>query len=73
MMGVMDLWRVAMNTVGQMTKDELREMIETIIEQKLLELLGDPDEGRHCLIPAAADRQGRRLSFVVRRIGKWSK
>ena len=34
-----------MATVAQMTKDELREMIETIIEQKLLELVGDPDEG----------------------------
>lgn len=32
-------------TVAQMTKNELREMIETIIEQKLIELLGDPDEG----------------------------
>lgn len=32
-------------TVAQMTKGELREMIEAIIEQKLLELLGDPDEG----------------------------
>jgi hypothetical protein len=27
-----------------MTKDELREMIEVIIQQKLMELLGDPDE-----------------------------
>ena len=34
-----------MTTVAQMTKDELREMIESIIEQKLLELVGDPDEG----------------------------
>lgn len=34
-----------MTTVTQMTKEELREMIETIIEDKLLELLGDPDEG----------------------------
>ncbi|MDQ7065019.1 MAG: hypothetical protein Q9P90_12345 [candidate division KSB1 bacterium] len=32
-------------TVAQMTKEELREMIETIIEQKLLEWVGDPDEG----------------------------
>jgi len=32
-------------TVAQMTKGELKEMIETSIEQKLLELLGDPDEG----------------------------
>ena len=28
-----------------MTKDELREMIEDIVEQKLTELLGNPDEG----------------------------
>jgi len=32
-------------TVAQMTKGELKEMIEITIEQKLLELLGDPDEG----------------------------
>ena len=32
-------------TVAQMTKGELKEMIETSIEQKLLELLSDPDEG----------------------------
>ncbi len=31
--------------VGQMTRDELKEMIETTVEQKLLELFGDPDEG----------------------------
>ncbi|MCL0080791.1 hypothetical protein M1N64_00930 [Peptococcaceae bacterium] len=31
-----------MITIAQMTKDELRELIETSIEQKLLELLGDP-------------------------------
>ncbi len=34
-----------MSTVAQMTKDELQKMIEAIIEQKLIELLGDPDEG----------------------------
>jgi hypothetical protein len=28
-----------------MTKGELREMIEASVERKLLELLGDPDEG----------------------------
>ncbi len=33
------------DTVAQMTKEEPREMIETSIEQKLLEMLGDPDEG----------------------------
>ncbi len=32
-------------TVAQMTKAELEEMMETTIERKLLEMLGDPDEG----------------------------
>jgi len=32
-------------TIARMTKKEFREMIETTIEQKLLELIGDPDEG----------------------------
>jgi len=30
--------------IAKMSKDELRGMIEVIIEQKLMELLGDPDE-----------------------------
>ena len=32
-------------TVGQMTPSELSDMIENILEQKLLELLKDPDTG----------------------------
>jgi len=32
-------------TLAEMTRSELRQMIETVVEQKLLELLGDPDEG----------------------------
>jgi len=32
------------STVAKMTKEELKELIETVIEQKLLELFGDPDE-----------------------------
>lgn len=67
-------------TVAQMTKSELREMIETIIEQKLLELLGDPDEGlpsrksvRDRLLrqkqAVAADERGAPLEDVVRRLG----
>ena len=32
-------------TVARMTKHELREIIESTVEQKLLELLGDPDQG----------------------------
>jgi len=31
--------------VAQMSKEELREMIEAAVEQKLLEMFGDPDEG----------------------------
>jgi hypothetical protein len=31
--------------VAQMTKGELEELLETIVERKLLELLGDPYEG----------------------------
>jgi hypothetical protein len=33
------------DTVAQMSKDELKEIIAMTVEQKLLELLGDPDEG----------------------------
>jgi hypothetical protein len=32
------------STIAQMTKEEFKEMIEASIEQKLLEILGDPDE-----------------------------
>jgi len=32
-------------TITQMTKEELKELIESIVEQKMLELIGDPDEG----------------------------
>lgn len=68
------------NTVGQMTREELREMIETLIEQKLLELLGDPDEGLP-LRKAVRDRlqrqkqavasgeRGEPFDDVVRRLG----
>ena len=67
-------------TVGQMTKDELKEMIETLIEQKLLEFLGDPDEGlelrtsvRERLLrqkkAVAAGERGEAFDDVVRRIG----
>lgn len=65
------------STVGQMTPDELRTMLETLIEQKQLELLGDPDEGlvtrrsvRERLLrqqrAVAAGERGRPLSDVVR-------
>ncbi len=31
--------------VSQMTTEELRDMIGAVVEQKLIELFGDPDEG----------------------------
>jgi hypothetical protein len=69
-----------MATVAQMTKDELREMIETIIEQKLLELVGDPDEGlplrktvRNRLLrqkeAVARGERGEPFEEVVQRLG----
>jgi len=69
-----------MATVVQMTKDELREMIETIVEQKLLELLGDPDEGlpirkaiRDRLLrqkqSVASGERGEPFEDVIRRLG----
>ncbi len=33
------------STIAQMTRDELRELIEESIEHKLLELFQDPDKG----------------------------
>ena len=31
--------------VAQMSKKELAEVVSTLVEQKLVELFGDPDEG----------------------------
>jgi hypothetical protein len=69
-----------MTTVAQMTKDELRELIEASVEQKLLELPGDPDEGlairksvRDRLLrqkeAVAAGERGEAFEDVVRRLG----
>jgi hypothetical protein len=68
------------DTVAQMTKEELREIIEMSIEQKLLEILGDPDEGlgirtavRDRLLrqkkAVAAGERGEPFEDVVRRLG----
>lgn len=32
-------------TVGELTLEEFRRIVEQVVEEKLLELLGDPDEG----------------------------
>jgi hypothetical protein len=67
-------------TVAQMTKEELKEMIETTIEQKLLEMLGDPDEElrirktvRDRLLrqkkAVAEGKRGRPFEDVVQQLG----
>ena len=67
-------------TVAQMSKDELKEMLEITVEQKLLELLGDPDEGleirktvRERLVRqkkrVMAGERGEPFKDVVRRLG----
>jgi hypothetical protein len=67
-------------TVAQMSKDELRELIETSLEQKLLEMFGDPDEGleirkslRDRLVrqqkTVASGERGQPLEDVVRQLG----
>ena len=67
-------------TVAEMTTGELSAMIEAIIEQKLIELLGDPEEGlpirkavRERLLrqsrAVAAGERGEALEDVVRRLG----
>jgi DNA primase large subunit len=68
------------STVAQMTKEELREMIEASIEQKLLEILGDPDEAleiresvRDRLLrqreAVAAGERGQPFDEVVQQLG----
>jgi len=66
--------------VTQMSKDELKEIIAMTVEQKLMELLGDPDEGleirksvRERLLrqkkAVAAGERGEQFEDVVRRLG----
>ncbi len=55
-------------TVGQMTKEEFKKMIgavvEATVEQKLIEILGDLDEGLE-LREAVRDRLLRQRQAVV--------
>ena len=66
--------------VTQMSKDELKDIIAMTVEQKLIELLGDPDEGleirksvRERLLrqkkAVAAGERGEPFEDVVRRLG----
>jgi DNA primase large subunit len=67
-------------TIAQMTKEEFRQMLEALIEEKMLELLGDPDEGLeiresvHARLlrqkeAVAAGERGAPFEDVVRRLG----
>lgn len=66
--------------ISQMTKEELRKMIDEVLEQKLIELFGDPDEGlelsddiRESLIrqreAVARGELGRPLEDVAKELG----
>ncbi|HEY3027588.1 MAG TPA: hypothetical protein VGJ55_15665 [Pyrinomonadaceae bacterium] len=68
------------STVAEMTPDELREIIETSIERKLIELFGDPDTGleikdslREQLLRQEKDfekgARGKPLDDVIERFG----
>jgi hypothetical protein len=56
------------DTVGQMTKEEFKKMVRVIVEaaveQKLLKILGDPDEGLD-LREAVRDRLLRQKQAVA--------
>ena len=67
-------------TVARMTKHELKEIIESTVEQKLLELLGDPDQGlvlkkrvKDRLLrqrkSVASGQRGKSLAVIVKRLG----
>jgi len=60
---------VMTNTVAQMTQSEFKEMleavVEAVVEQKLLEILGDPDEGLE-IRQAVQDRLLRQKQAVAR-------
>ncbi len=67
-------------TVARMTKHELKEIIESTVEQKLLELLGDPDQGlvlkktvKDRLLrqrkTIASGQRGESLAVIVKRLG----
>lgn len=67
-------------TVADMTRGELREVIEAAVERKLLELLGDPEEGlllrktvRDRLLrqqrAVSAGERGEPFEDVVQRLG----
>ena len=68
------------STVAQMTKKEFSQMLSNVVEQKLIELFGDPDEGltlkenfRKRLLrqkkAVAGGRRGEDFNAVSKRLG----
>jgi hypothetical protein len=72
------------HTIAQMTQEEFKEMLETVIEttveRKLLEILGDPDEGLEVRSEVqerllrqrqevASEQQGHLFEDIVRDLG----
>jgi hypothetical protein len=75
---------MADHTIAQMTQEEFKEMLETVVEttveRKLLEILGDPDEGLEIRSEVqdrllrqrqevASGQQGRLFQDVVQELG----
>ena len=54
-----------MKTAAQLTVPQLEALIESVIERKLIELLGDPDQGLE-LKPSVRAKLRRSLTAVKR-------
>ncbi|MFQ6015689.1 MAG: hypothetical protein ACE5NP_09635 [Anaerolineae bacterium] len=50
--------------VAELTVDEFKQIIEEVVERKLSEMLGDPDEGLE-LRPEFEQRLRRSLAYVA--------
>ncbi len=68
------------STIAHMTKREFAQMLSTVVEEKLVELFGDPDDGlvlrenlRRRLIrqkkAVAKGERGEDFAAVVKRLG----
>jgi hypothetical protein len=55
----------AMKTISQLTVSQLEALIESAVERKLVEMLGDPDRGLE-LTPAAKNKLRRSIAATQR-------
>lgn len=53
-----------MSAMPEMTQEEFREMVEAVVEHKLIELFGDPDEDLE-LTPTLRQRLERQRQAVA--------